>query len=136
MALEIKYYAETKRRAAGSPASGQPEDWHAYSKKLTKIISELVPVGTYTVSSIFYEVSRCFQGPNDFEKYEEYITSRREEWYCLSSLLALGIEDVYGIDNDSPTCDECKRIGHIVRCVQVEHKLSTVRVRTIDIVRG
>jgi len=123
-------FSDAKKRKLdhfeGSPESKAKRAWSQHASRVGAIISNMVPDGPVDADQAYYEIARCFALTSAIEKFRLYFASGNRSWFCLSSLLALGIADARPVNDLHSICENCEETYQEC-CVRVQVRLESVR---------
>jgi chromosome segregation ATPase len=123
-------FSDAKKRKLdqfeGSPESKAKRAWTQHASRVGAIISNMVPDGSVDADQAYYEIARCFALTSAIEKFRLYFASGNRSWFCLSSLLTLGIADARPVNDLDSICKNCEETYQEC-CVRVQARLESVR---------
>ncbi|KAM0315603.1 hypothetical protein ACHAO8_003835 [Botrytis cinerea] len=114
---------------SGSPQSKFIRAWHKYCSDMFAIVDKMVPEGVPNVSVGFCRISQCFVSEDCIKIFNDFENINENKWFCLSSMLVIGLSRCPKIGADTSTCRICK--GGEESCLQVRNFGSIITFRIV-----
>lgn len=114
---------------SGSPQSKFVRAWRKYCSDMFTIADKMVPEGVPNVSVGFCRISQCFVSEECIKTYNEFENINDNRWFCLSSMLVIGLSRCPKISANNSTCSICK--GGEESCLQLRNFGSVITFRIV-----